>query len=83
MRALVTGANGFVGRHLLGHLRDVGDDAIGFDREHDVTDADSMRAVVEEVRPDVIYHLAALTQVGESFENPVLFTRVNVLGTKN
>ncbi len=83
MRALVTGANGFVGRHLVSHLRDVGDDVFGVDREHDVTDVESVRAIVDEVRPDVIYHLAALTQVGESFKNPVLFTRVNVLGTKN
>jgi len=83
VKALVTGGSGFVGRHLLAHLHESGDDAVGIDREHDVTDADSVRSVIEEVRPDVIYHLAALTQVGESFLNPVLFTRVNVLGTKN
>jgi GDP-4-dehydro-6-deoxy-D-mannose reductase len=83
MKALVTGGDGFVGRHLLSHLRESGDDAVGSDREHDVTDADSVRSLIEDVRPDVIYHLAALTQVGESFQNPVLFTRVNVLGTKN
>lgn len=83
MKALVTGADGFVGRHLLSHLRDLNDDARGIDREHDVTDAESVREVFDEVRPDVIYHLAALTHVGESFQNAVLFTRVNVLGTKN
>jgi GDP-4-dehydro-6-deoxy-D-mannose reductase len=83
VKALVTGADGFVGRHLITHLRDCDDDAHGIDREHDVTDAESVRAIIEEVQPDVIYHLAALTQVGESFQNAVLFTRVNVLGTKN
>ncbi len=83
MRALVTGADGFVGRHLVAHLRDCGDDVRGVDREHDVTDASSVRAIVAEAQPDVIYHLAALTQVGASFENAVGFTRVNVLGTKN
>jgi GDP-4-dehydro-6-deoxy-D-mannose reductase len=83
VKALVTGADGFVGRHLLAHLRDCDDDARGIDREHDVTDAESVRAIIKEVQPDVIYHLAALTQVGESFQNAVLFTRVNVLGTKN
>jgi GDP-4-dehydro-6-deoxy-D-mannose reductase len=35
------------------------------------------------VQPDAIYHLAALTAVGESWSNPVEYTRVNVLGTKN
>ena len=83
MRALVTGANGFVGRHLTTHLRESGDQVVGVDRECDVTDATSVRAAIEGARPEVIYHLAALTHVGESWDNPVGFTRVNVLGTKN
>ena len=83
MKALVTGADGFVGRHLLEHLRAQGDDAIGVDRECDVTDATSVLAVLESERPEAIYHLAALTAVGASWSNPVEYTRVNVLGTKN
>jgi GDP-4-dehydro-6-deoxy-D-mannose reductase len=83
MTALVTGGNGFVGRHLLEHLRAQGDEAVGVDRECDVTDASSVLAVIRDVRPDAIYHLAALTAVGESWSNPVEFTRVNVLGTKS
>lgn len=83
MRALITGADGFVGRHLTNHLRESGDEVFGVDRECDVTDATSVRAVIEGARPEVIYHLAALTHVGDSWDNPVGFTRVNVLGTKN
>jgi GDP-4-dehydro-6-deoxy-D-mannose reductase len=83
VKALVTGADGFVGRHLLEHLRANGDDVVGVDREHDVTDAASVLALMEEVQPDAIYHLAALTAVGASWSNAVEFTRVNVLGTKN
>ena len=83
MKALVTGAEGFVGRHLLEHLRAEGDHAIGVDRECDVTDATGVRAVLESVRPEAIYHLAALTAVGASWSNPVEYTRVNVLGTQN
>jgi len=37
MKALVTGASGFVGRHLLGHLRATATTAVGVDRECDVT----------------------------------------------
>jgi GDP-4-dehydro-6-deoxy-D-mannose reductase len=83
MKALVTGADGFVGRHLLEHLRVNGDDAVGVDRECDVTDAVSVHAILESVRPEAIYHLAALTAVGASWSNPIEYTRVNVLGTKN
>ena len=39
--------------------------------------------MLDDVRPDAIYHLAALTAVGESWSDPVEYTRVNVLGTKN
>lgn len=83
MRALVTGAEGFVGRHLLGHLQSLGDDVVGVDRECDVTDVADVRAAVVAAQPDAIYHLAALTAVGASWSNAVEYTRVNVLGTKN
>ena len=83
MRALVTGAQGFVGRHLCEHLRGCGDEVVGVDRDCDVTDAASVAGTIEETRPDVIYHLAALTHIGESWANPAEYVRVNVLGTRN
>jgi len=43
----------------------------------------SVLTVLESVRPEAIYHLAALTAVGASWSNPVEYTRVNVLGTQN
>ena len=82
-RALITGSMGFVGRHLDEHLRQCGDDVIGVDRNCDVTDLDAVVRTFEEYRPDVIYHLAAMTHVGESWTDPNLFTRVNVMGTAN
>ena len=83
MKALVTGAHGFVGRHLHAHLAERGDDVVAVDRESDVTDSSGVRELLEQCTPDVIYHLAALTYVGDSWKDPVEFTRVNVLGTKN
>jgi GDP-4-dehydro-6-deoxy-D-mannose reductase len=82
VRALVTGSDGFVARHLIRHLRDNGDEVHGIDRERDVTDARSMQEVFEWFLPDVTYHLAALTHVGDSWENASEFTRVNVVGTQ-
>ena len=84
MRAMVTGAQGFVGRHLVAHLGSSGDEVVGVDRELvDVTDPFSVRSSLEAWPPDVIYHLAALTHVGDSWADPVEYTRVNVLGTTN
>jgi GDP-4-dehydro-6-deoxy-D-mannose reductase len=81
--ALITGAGGFVGRHLGAHLASQGDDVTSVDRECDVTDLDAVSAVVAATQPDVVYHLAALTNVGDSWTNQKEFIRVNVLGTKN
>jgi GDP-4-dehydro-6-deoxy-D-mannose reductase len=83
VRVLVTGAHGFVGRHLVAHLTSCGDDVVGVDRECDVTNAYSVERVLQESQPEAIYHLAALTHVGESWSNPQEYVRVNVLGTRN
>lgn len=82
VRALVTGSRGFVGRHLIAHLEGNGDEVHGIDREHDVTDELVTQEVFDAFRPDVIYHLAALTHVGDSWHQASEFTRVNVVGTQ-
>lgn len=81
MRALVTGARGFAGRHLVEHLASRGDEVTGVDREVDVTDAAAVVAVVVATAPDVVVHLAALSHVGDSWRDPDEVERVNVGGT--
>ena len=81
MRAVITGGRGFVGGHLARHLSDGGDEVVVIDREVDVTDRAALSAALEAARPDVVYHLAAMTSVAESWSRPAEFTRVNVLGT--
>ena len=81
MRALITGGRGFVGGWLAAHLRDQGDDLVVVDHEVDVTSTDRLGGAFRDAQPDVVYHLAALTHVGQSWEDPVEVQRVNVLGT--
>jgi GDP-4-dehydro-6-deoxy-D-mannose reductase len=51
------------------------------DREVDVTDRAALSTAMASSRPEVIYHLAAMTSVAESWKRPAEYTRVNVLGT--
>lgn len=73
-RALLTGISGFAGRHLAERLRRAADtEVFGIGTAPtttvachryfvcDLTDAARVERVVDEVRPDVVFHLAALT----------------------
>jgi GDP-4-dehydro-6-deoxy-D-mannose reductase len=81
MRALITGGKGFVGQWLATHLKDRGDEVAVIDIETDVADGAAVRRAMSDVSPEAVYHLAAMTHVGESWENPSQVLRVNVLGT--
>ena len=80
----MTGAAGFVGGHLVEHLRASGDDVTCTDRASggpDLLDAAGIRGLVAEVRPEVVYHLAGQADVGGSWDSPVQTLRTNAEGT--
>ncbi|MDH3753960.1 MAG: GDP-mannose 4,6-dehydratase [Acidimicrobiia bacterium] len=84
MRALVTGGAGFVGRHLVVHLQQMGDHVTTIDRSVDgidITDIDSVSPVLERARPEAVYHLAGWSDVGASWRHPAETLRANVNGT--
>ena len=77
MRALITGAAGFVGRHLIAHLLSSGDDVLAlvhrlprqplsvktlpWDISQPVCDQHDLHTVVFSFAPEVIYHLAGIS----------------------
>jgi UDP-glucose 4-epimerase len=49
----------------------------------DISDYVSIRNAVKTVNPDVIFHLAALSPVRDSFERPFEYQQANYIGTMN
>jgi UDP-glucose 4-epimerase len=98
MKILVTGGAGFIGSHIVdaylsaGHEVSVVDDlSSGF--QHNIPQGVSLfevdirssqlAKVFDAVRPEVVNHQAARANVRESFEKPLLYTDVNVVGSVN
>jgi GDP-4-dehydro-6-deoxy-D-mannose reductase len=75
---LVTGAEGFVGTHLLAEL---GGRALALDA--DVTDAAAIAGALKAGVPEAVVNLAALSSVGASWDDPGEAWRVNAVGTVN
>lgn len=86
MRALVTGAGGFVGAHLVQHLEEQGDDVVQLERTVDgvdVADAVALTDAVVAAKPEAVYHLAGAADVGGSWAEPRETFLANALGTLN
>ena len=86
MKALITGAGGFVGHHLIDHLNACGDEVMTTDRSIDgldITDAPALLESFRRQRPEVVYHLAGASDVGGSWSTPQATFRSNAEGTLN
>ena len=99
MRVLITGVSGFAGGYLSAHIADVAPNVEiwglvlpsdpGALPDHvkvvygNLTELHSLTGILEQVRPDVIFHLAAASSVVSSWERPDQAFQVNLVGTVN
>lgn len=98
MKVLITGAGGFVGKHLIKRLQDnhhdvvalgLGCDAEEFRKKNislytvDILNETAVKQCMESEKPDAVIHLAAISNVPLAWEKPGLTAEVNVKGTIN
>lgn len=97
MKSLIIGGAGFVGAYLIQHLRDdLKHDVVVTKMPHEkITESDikvlnlnilekeSISSLLEQEKPDYIFHLAAQSSVALSWKNPGLTVDVNIKGSVN
>ena len=96
MVRLITGAGGMMGSHLYDALRDQDvlptfynstlDKRETITQEMEMLDVlhyERVKQVLSEVKPSVIYHLAAQSRPDVSFTDPARTVQINVVGTTN
>ena len=88
LRVLVTGASGFVGRHVVAYLaahghEPVPTDAVGSPNMGSVTDKSFVSDVLGRLDFESVIHLAGIADLKKTMENPHLAFEVNCYGTLN
>lgn len=80
MKVLVTGSSGFIGQALLPKLREKYEI---YELVSDLTNHSDVETEVNSIKPDIIVHLAARTEVEKSFYEQISFSEINYIGTVN
>jgi len=96
INVFVTGGAGYVGSHCCKALAAAGYTPVVFDNfstghnefvkwgplvEGDIRDTESVKKALDNFQPTAVLHFAALSSVGESFERPEDYYKVNIGGT--
>ena len=94
MKVLVTGGNGFIGSNLIKRLISEGHDVVSLDdlstglKEYEVEGCNYVYGDIEQLLWmkgdgfDLCFHLAALSRIQPSFDDPMETYRVNATGTQ-
>lgn len=80
MKIFLTGADGFIGSHMTKRLSP---DHEIIKMTADLRDHEAVKRQVVEADPDIIVHLAARTEVEQSFYEQITFSEINYVGTVN
>ena len=80
MKILMTGSSGFIGSHLTQRLKDQHE---LHHLQSDLRDYEAVKLEVLSFKPDVIVHLAARTEVEQSFYEQITFSEINYVGSVN
>lgn len=81
---MVTGAGGFLGRHISARLAEKGFKCLTFSHgQLDITDAEAVRETVFKCNPDVVVHCAAISSTSYANEHPDESMAINVIGCEN
>ena len=90
MKALVTGSEGFVGKYLRAELEAHGYEVTGLDLAPgektvavNLLEPEKVEALLAEMRPEVIFHLAGQANVGLSWKKPAMTVEINVVAAVN
>ena len=79
MLTLVTGIEGFTGRHVKAELEAHGHTVVGL--KSNLTDAEAVEKEILDLQPEAVIHLAGIAFVGD--DNANAFYNVNLVGTRN
>jgi len=95
-KVLIFGVGGFVGGYLADELAHHGYEVVGSDinepkfidkfscfKTGNLLDKECVQKIVDEIKPDAIINLAAISSVGQSWNMPDVTMQVNVIGAIN